>query len=324
MGGPTTRMRSSMLSMRRRNTPRVEWFSCLRGATARISHTLLISPGVRLYGVGATRPVLVLRSHTPGFQHGVGSMVVFTGARRGDPVRTGPGPSETQVPFPPPSVVPFDSKVADANSSTFYSVMSNIDIEIGPGNPAASGIRFRVAQHAYLSNMDFHLGGAFAGIYQAGNFVQNLRFRGGRYGIVTEKTSPAWPFTVLDSSFEGQTGAAIREHEAGLTLVNVTMRNVPVGIEIDPGYGDSLWGKNVRFEGVRQAGVVISNETTVYTQGGVDNGDWPRDTPVSSCACATAGAALRARGAPIVCAHSAMGSRCRDWASSDTSRLRRI
>jgi pectin methylesterase-like acyl-CoA thioesterase len=50
----------------------------------RISHTLLVSPGVRLYGVGATRPVLVLGSHTPGFQSGVGSMVVFTGARRGD------------------------------------------------------------------------------------------------------------------------------------------------------------------------------------------------------------------------------------------------
>jgi hypothetical protein len=245
----------------------------------RISHTLLVSPGVRLYGIGATRPVLVLGSHTPGFQRGVGSMVVFTGARRGDPVRTGPGPSETRVPFPPPTVVPFDPMVADANSSTFYSVMSNIDIEIGPGNPAATGIRFRVAQHAYLSNMDFHLGSAFAGIYQGGNFVQNLRFLGGRYGIVTEKTSPAWQFTVLDSSFEGQTGAAIREHEAGLTLVDVTLRNMPVGIEIDPGYGDSLWGKNVRFEGVRQAGVVISNEGTVYTQVGFDNA-LARDTPV--------------------------------------------
>jgi hypothetical protein len=245
----------------------------------RISHTLLVAPGVRIYGFGATRPVLVLGSHTPGFQRGVGSMVVFTGARRGDPVRTGPGPSEARVPFPPPTVVPFDPKVADANSSTFYSVMSNIDIEIEPGNPAASGIRFRVAQHAYLSNMDFHLGSAFAGIYQAGNFVQNLRFVGGHYGIVTEKTSPAWQFTVLDSSFEGQTGAGIREHEAGLTLVNVTLRNVPVGIEIDSGYGDSLWGKNVRFEAVRQAGVVISNEATVYTQVGFDNA-LARDTPV--------------------------------------------
>src|SRR5688572_3187786 len=59
---------------------------------------------------------------------------------------------------------------------------------------------------------------------------------GGRYGIVTEKTSPAWQFTVIDSTFEGQRSAAIREHEAGLTLVNIVMRDVPVGIEIDRGY----------------------------------------------------------------------------------------
>ncbi len=245
----------------------------------RLTHTLLIAPGVRVYGVGATRPLLLLGPHTPGFQHGLGSMVVFMGARRGAPVRNGPGPAEARVPFPPPTVVPFDSKVADANSNTFYSVMSNIDIEIGPGNPGATGIRFRVAQHAYLSNMDFHLGSAFAGIYQAGNFVQNLHFLGGRYGIVTEKTSPAWQFTVLDSIFEGQSGAAIREHEAGLTLVNVTLSHVPIGIEIDPGYGDSLWGKDVRFERVRRAGVVISNESTVYTQVGFDH-SLARDTPV--------------------------------------------
>ncbi len=245
----------------------------------RLSHTLLISPGVRVYGIGPTRPLLVLGPRTPGFQQGLGSMVVFMGARRGEPVRNGPGPAEARVPFPPPTVVPFDPKVADANSNTFYSAMSNVDIEIGPGNPAATGIRFRVAQHAYLSNMDFHLGDAFAGIYQAGNFVQNLHFLGGRYGIVTEKTSPAWQFTVLDSTFEGQSGAAIREHEAQLTLVNVRLSHVPIGIEIDQGYGDSLWAKDVRFEDVRRAGVVISNEGTVYTQVGLDH-CLARDTPV--------------------------------------------
>jgi len=245
----------------------------------RITHTLLIAPAVRLFGVGATRPVLVLGDHTPGFQQGIGSMVVFTGARRGAAARDFGGIELPRVPFPPPTVVPFDPKVSDANSSTFYSVMSNIDIEIGAGNPAATAVRFRVAQHAYLANMDFHLGSGFAGIYQAGNLVWNLHFTGGRYGIVTEKTSPAWPFTVLDSSFEGQRSAAIREHEAGLTLVNVTLRKVPVGIEIDRGYGDSLWGKDVRFEAVREAGVVISNEDSVFTQVGFDQA-LCRDTPV--------------------------------------------
>jgi hypothetical protein len=246
----------------------------------RISRTILVWPAVRLFGTGRTRPVLVLGDNTPGFQHGISSMVVFTGAARGDNARGDVGRIELpRVPFPPPTVVPFDPKIWDANPSTFYSAMSNVDLEIGAGDPAATGVRFRIAQHGYLSNMDFKLGSGFAGIYQAGNVVHNLHFHGGRYGIVTEKTSPAWQFTVIDSSFEGQKSAAIREHEAGLTLVNVEMRDVPVGIDIDRGYGDSLWGKDLRFENVRQAAVVISNENNVFTQIGFDDA-LAHNTPV--------------------------------------------
>jgi hypothetical protein len=246
----------------------------------RISRSLFIWPSVRLFGVGRTRPVLFLGNDTPGFQKGVGSMVVFTGAYRGDNARGDLGRIDLpRVPFPPPTVVPFDPTIWDANPSTFYSAMSNVDIEIGAGNPAATGVRMRCAQHCFLSNMDFKLGSAFAGIYQAGNVVHNLRFQGGRYGIVTEKPSPAWQFTVIDATFDGQKSAAIREHEAQLTLVNVVMRNVPIGIDIDRGYGDWLWGKDVRFEHVRQAAVVISNEKSVYTQIGFDNA-LASDTPV--------------------------------------------
>jgi pectate lyase-like protein len=245
----------------------------------RISRTILVWPAVRVFGTGPTRPVLVLGNNTPGFQRGVGSMVVFTGVKRGANARDVGGAEMPRVPFPPPTVVPFDPKIWDANPNTFYSAMNNVDIEIGSGNPAATGIRFRVAQHSYLANMDFKLGSGFAGIYQAGNVVHNLHFHGGRYGIVTEKPSPAWQFTAIDSTFDGQKSAAIREHEAQLTLVNVVMRDTPVGIEIDRGYGDWLWGKDVRFEHVRQAAVVISNESTVYTQVGFENA-LASDTPV--------------------------------------------
>lgn len=238
----------------------------------RITRSILVWPAVRIFGIGKTRPALILGNNTPGFQHDLGTMVVFTGARRGDNARGDVGRIDLpRVPFPPPTVVPFDPKIWDANPSTFYSAMSNIDLEIGVGNPAATGIRFRVAQHAFLSNMDFKLGSGFAGIYQAGNVVHNLHFHGGRYGIVTEKPSPAWQFTLVDSTFDGQRSAAIREHEAQLTLVNVAMRDVPVGIEIDRGYGDWLWGKDVRFENVRQAAVLISNENNIYTQVGFEN-----------------------------------------------------
>ena len=102
--------------------------------------------------------------------------------------------------------------------------MSNIDFEIGDGNPAAVAVRFHVAQHSYLSHMDFHLGSGLAGAHQIGNEAEDLRFYGGRYGILTEKTSPAWQFTLIDSVFEGQREAAIREHEA---RTDADSRHVP-------------------------------------------------------------------------------------------------
>jgi hypothetical protein len=242
----------------------------LPSGTYRITRTLIVPTGVRLYGVGPTRPVILLGAKTPGFQQGVSTMIVFAG---GDQYNVG------QVPVPVPTIVPRDKVVRDANSGSFYSAMSNVDIEIGPGNPGAAGVRFRMAQHAFLSHMEFRIGSGFAGVYQAGNVMQDVRFVGGRYGIVTEKTSPAWQFTLLDADFTGQRDAAIREHEADLTLVNVAISDTPVGIEIDRGYGDSLWGKDVRFEHVGRAGVVISNENNVFTQVGFDNA-LAADTPV--------------------------------------------
>jgi len=228
----------------------------------RITRSILIPLAVRVYGVGKTRPVFVLAPNTPGYQKGVANMVIFTG---GDQYTVG------KVPMPVPGEVPFTGKVRDANSATFYSALSNVDFEIGDGNPAAAAVRMHTAQHSNLSHIDFRTGSGLAGVYQVGNIAYNLRFFGGRYGILSEKTSPAWQFTLLDSTFEGQREAAIREHEAGLTLVNTDIRNTPVGIDIDRGYGDWLWGRDVRFENVPKAALVISNENNVYTQVGFEN-----------------------------------------------------
>ncbi|WP_230480730.1 glycosyl hydrolase family 28-related protein [Sphingomonas sp. Leaf21] len=228
----------------------------------RITRTIILRSGVRIFGVGATRPEIVLADATPGFGAGIAAMLTFAGE---DQYRSG------KPPVPVSTTVPHDPTLFDATSTTFYSALANIDFRIGEGNAGAVAVRFRVAQHGYLRHVDFHLGSGFAGIYQAGNAAQSLRFFGGRYGIVTEKTSPAWQFTLIDSDFSGQRDAAIREHEVDLTLVNVAIRDTPVGIEIDRGYSDSLWGKGVRFENVRDAGVLISSEKSVFTQIGFDD-----------------------------------------------------
>ncbi len=228
----------------------------------RISRTIFVRSAVRIFGIGPTRPEIVLGDNSAGYASGVAAMVSFTGE---DQYRVG------KAPVPPRTSVPFDPAIFDATSSTFYSALSNVDFRIGEGNAGAVAVRFRVAQHGYLRHVDFHIGSGLAGVYQAGNEFENLRFFGGRYGIMSEKTSPAWQFTLIDSEFQGQRDAAIREHEVDLTLVNVAIRDTPVGIEIDRGYSDSLWGKDVRFENVSQAGVIVSAENSVFTQIGFDN-----------------------------------------------------
>jgi sugar lactone lactonase YvrE len=243
----------------------------------RITRTIYVWRAVRLFGYGSTRPVLVLGPNTPGYQKGIGLMVMFTnagppgagpfGGRAGGPGRGGP----PRVPFSPIGQVPPRDDVPDASPVTFYSAMSNIDVEIGDGNPAAIAIRFHVAQHGYLSHMNLRLGSGLAGLMQVGNEVEDLHFSGGRYGVITENTSPFWQFTAIDTTFDGQRDAAIREHMVQLTLIRNTIRNVPVAIDVDPQYSDQVWVKDSRFEDVSKAIIQISNEKNPSTQVGFEN-----------------------------------------------------
>ena len=235
--------------------------------TYRITRTVYVWPGVRIIGYGETRPLFVLPANTPGFGKGVADMVMFTGARRGGVQQNG----GERVPVSPQGMVPFDPAITDANSGTFYSVLSNINFRIEVGNPAAIAIRFHVAQHAYLSHMRFDVGDGLAALTQVGNEAEDLQIHGGRYGILTEKTSPAWQFTLIDSTFDGQREAAIREHEAGLTLIRDTIRNVPKAIDIDPHYYDQLWVKDSRFENITGPVVTISDERTALNEIGFEN-----------------------------------------------------
>ncbi|RYG47641.1 gluconolaconase, partial [bacterium] len=111
----------------------------------RLTKTLTVWPGVRLIGYGAKRPVFLLADRTPGYAE-TERLVVFFAGRRGNgqkaeqpPIPEGVGRTAGDFGLP-----------ADANPGTFYSAMSNVDLEIGEGNPAAVGVRGRYAQHCYL------------------------------------------------------------------------------------------------------------------------------------------------------------------------------
>lgn len=218
--------------------------------TYKISKTIYIPTAVRVIGYGNMRPVIVLADNAPGFQEeypqdkgNAKYMFWFTSSL----------PKEGQP-------------VPDAGASTFYSAMSNVDLRIGAGNPSAVALRTHFAQHSFISHVDIHAGNGKAGIFDVGNEMEDVRFFGGDYGIYTFKPSPGWQFMMVDTYFEGQRKAAIRSQESGLTIVRMTVKNVPTVLEINPNFYEKLFMEDSRLENVTGPAFVISNENNAYTQ----------------------------------------------------------
>jgi hypothetical protein len=111
----------------------------------RVSNTIYIWPGIRLIGYGATRPVIVLPAESAGVKDESREKVLFFLAG-GRPRNTNGG----------------TRPVNDANPGTFYSAMSNVDIEIEAGNFGAVAVRSRYAQHCFLAHMEMRLGSGLA------------------------------------------------------------------------------------------------------------------------------------------------------------------
>jgi len=228
----------------------------------RITKTIYIWPGIRVIGYGANRPVLLLSANTPGYQDEEHEkmMIFFAGGRPGY------GPHDPQRPRDADNDQP-----PDANPGTFYSALSNVDLEIGEGNPGAVGIRSHYAQHCFLAHMNFQIGSGLAGIHEAGNVAEDVHFYGGKYAIWTGTPSPGWQFTAVDATFEGQREAAIREHAAGLTLIRPQFRNLPTAIEIEPRSPDDLWMKDALLENISGPAVIISEENSARTEINMEN-----------------------------------------------------
>lgn len=218
--------------------------------TYKISKTIYIPTAVRVIGYGKRRPLIILADNAPGFQEqypqdkgNAKYMFWFTSAI----------PKEGQ-PIP------------DAGASTFYSAMSNVDLRIGSGNPSAVALRTHFAQHSFISHVDIHAGTGKAGMFDVGNEMEDVRFYGGDYGIYTFKPSPGWQFMMVDTYFEGQRKAAIRSQESGLTIVRMTVKNVPTVIETNPDFYEKLFMEDSRLENISGPAFVISNENNAYTQ----------------------------------------------------------
>ena len=209
----------------------------------RLSKTIFVWQGIRLIGYGRNRPVFVLAKSTPGFQEGNTYMVHFADYR-------------------PQQGRPF----SDATETTFYSGMSNIDFEMQEGNPAAIAVRFHVAQHSSLQHMNFHVGSAKAAMEDIGNQAGDIHVFGGQYGIITKRTAPVWQFLLMDSSFEGQSKAAIHTMEAGFTLVRVRFAHMPTAIQIAPGEVEQLYGRDLQMEDIHSVAFKHGNARNLHSE----------------------------------------------------------
>jgi hypothetical protein len=210
----------------------------------RLGKTIYLWRGIRLIGYGKTRPVFVLGNDTPGFQEGSGNYMIQFCDRRfneGEPVN-------------------------DAANTTYFSGISNINVVIEKGNPAAVAIRYHVAQHCSLNHMDFQIGSALAGVEDIGNVIESCNFSGGQWGIKTGMTSPGWQALILDCNFEAQRKASIQTEDAGMTVIRCRFYDAPKSVFVPPAANERLFIKDCLFENIGQSAISVNSYFDPLTQ----------------------------------------------------------
>jgi len=210
----------------------------------RLTDSVQIWRGIRLIGFGDNRPVFYLEDNEPGFCE-----------------------RESRYLFHFRDFKPKDGQeLRDAQNTTFYSGIRNIDFDLGTGNISAVAARFRVAQLSSLEDIDFNLNDSKAAVEMVGNEIERCRFFGGDYGILTGETVAYWPFYLGDCMFDGQKKACISSYRAGLTMVRNTLRNAPYGVYVPNKEENNhyieeferLYMADCRMENLSKAGVSMN------------------------------------------------------------------
>ena len=204
----------------------------------RLNTTVYVPKAIRIIGFGKNRPEFILGKNTDGFNKEQNYMFWFTS-----------------------NLVDEGVEPRDASAGTFYSAISNINFRIESGNPKAVALRTHFAQHSFVSHCNFYIGEGYAGIYDLGNEVENLKFYGGEYGISSSRTSPGWPMLLIDLYFEDQRQAAILSRNTGMSIISMQANNVPVAVELQRGVSDRLFMEDCLFKNVGKGLVIgVSNE----------------------------------------------------------------
>ncbi len=228
----------------------------------RISDTIYIPKAIRLIGVGEKRPEIILAPNAPGYdvphpenKSGGKEMIWFV----------------DRAVYAP-------SDIRDANPGTFYSVLSNVNVTIGPGNPYAVALRTHYAQHSFTNHLVVNAGEGLAGMYDVGNEMENVQFVGGDYGIITTKCSPGWPYMAVDCAFFGQKKAGMYSRELGLAAVRVDFKNMPRAIDGPDGFWDKIYLEDCTFENISDTALTVHLENNAFTQWNLQN-IWCKNVP---------------------------------------------
>lgn len=219
-----------------------------------LSRTIYMPKAVRMIGYGKNRPEFILKDNAEGFdiEHpeqkgGFQYLFWFVNMMQED-----------------------ETKIQDANPGTFYSAISNINVSLGKGNPYAVAFRTHYAQHCFINHIDIHVESGMAGIYDVGNEMEDVYINGGRYGIITTKCSPGWPFVMVDTRFYGQAVAAIKTREAGLNIIRTHSVNTSKFIDVEEGYFEKLVIEDSIFDDMN-CFLHIAQENNTLTQINIRN-----------------------------------------------------
>lgn len=212
--------------------------------TYRFAGTVELWRGIRLIGYGASRPAIVVADNQPEFQ-GPESRYIF----------------HFRVNKPAAG-----EELRDAQNTTFFSGIRNIDFRLGQGNPGLVACRFRVAQLCSIEDVDFHMSDNKAAVEMVGNEIERCRFYGGQYGIITGETVAYWPYYLGDCLFTDQVRACISTYRAGLTMLRTTLSNAPYGVYVPNKERDNhyieeferLYMHDCRLESLSTAGISMN------------------------------------------------------------------
>ena len=212
-----------------------------------LSQTILIPRGVRIIGYGASRPVFVLKDNAEGFNQ---------------PNEANKGGYNYLFWFVSEIADPME-EAFDANPGTFYSAMSNVDIDLGQGNDYAVALRTHYAQNSVISHMRIDVNSGMSGIYDVGNYATDVAIYGGQYGIISTKCSPGWPFVMTDFRFYNQTQAAIRSREVGFSILRTYATSTPKFIDVEDGYFEKIYIENCIFDSMNTLLSVSMDENSL-------------------------------------------------------------